>query len=251
MITIEQLQERPLSYSSLKEFAKSPRHYLDYLNRKKETTSAMLFGSMVHCLLLEPAKFNNQFAVMSSIDRRTTAGKEAYAKFVEESAGKDVVMENDYNEAKALADNVLSNPSLAKWIHNCHQREHEFRVGMWGLPIRGFFDGVADDYILEIKTTQDATPDTLMKDFYNRQYHLQAGIYNLVSSKPIKYLIIETKAPYDAYIANASTEYIEKGQKLLSSVLDKFDKCMNENAWNKGYEYHAGEISIDLPPWVK
>jgi hypothetical protein len=113
------------------------------------------------------------------------------------------------------------------------------------------FDGVADDYILEIKTTQDATPDTLMKDFYNRQYHLQAGIYNLVSSKPIKYLIIETKAPYDAYIANASTEYIEKGQKLLSSVLNKFDKCMNENAWNKGYEYHAGEISIDLPPWVK
>lgn len=251
MITIEQLQERPLSYSSLKEFAKSPRHYLDYLNRKKETTPAMLFGSMVHCLLLEPEKFHNDFAVMGSVDRRTKDGKEAYAKFVEEAVGKDVVMENDYNDAKALADNVLSNPKLKQYIDNCHQREHEFRVGMWGLPIRGFFDGVADDYILEIKTTQDATPDTLIKDFYNRQYHLQAGIYNLVSSKPIKYLIIETKAPYDSYIANASTEYIEKGQKLLSSVLDKFDKCMNENAWNKGYEYHAGEISIDLPSWAK
>jgi hypothetical protein len=72
-----------------------------------------------------------------------------------------------------------------------------------------------------------------------------------VSSKPIKYLIIETKAPYDSYIANASTEYIEKGQKLLSSVLEKFDKCMNENAWNKGYEYHSGEICIDLPSWAK
>ena len=251
MITLEQLQERPLSYSSLKEFAKSPRHYLDYLNRKKETTPAMLFGSMVHCLLLEPEKFEKDFAVMGSVDRRTKDGKEAYAKFVEETAGREVVMQNDYNDAKALADNVLSNPKIKQYIDNCHQREHEFRVGMWGLPIRGFFDGVADDYILEIKTTQDATPDTLIKDFYNRQYHLQAGIYNLVSSKPIKYLIIETKAPYDSYIANTSTDYIEKGQKLLSSVLEKFDKCMNENAWDKGYEYHAGEISIYLPSWAK
>jgi hypothetical protein len=251
MITIEQLQERPLSYSSLKEFAKSPRHYLDYLNRKKETTPAMLFGSMVHSLLLEPAKFNDEFAVMGSIDRRTTAGKEAYAKFVEESAGKDVVMENDYNEAKALADNVLSNPSLAPWVKNCHQYEQEFRTELWGLPMRGFFDGVAEDYILEVKTTMDASPDNLMRDFYNRQYHMQAGLYNLVSSKPIKYLIIETRSPYDAYIADATGDYVAKGQDLLTKTIVKFDECMKANGWHNGYEYHHGRISIDLPSWVK
>ena len=251
MITLEQLQERPLSYSSLKEFAKSPRHYLDYLNRKKETTAPMLFGSMVHCLLLEPSKFNEQFAVMGTIDRRTSAGKEAYAKFVEESAGKEVVMENDYNEAKGLADNVLSNPKLAPWIHNCHQYEKEFRAEMWGLPVRGFFDGIAEDYILEVKTTMDASPENLMRDFYNRQYHMQAGLYNLVSNKPIKYLIIETKGPYDAYIADATENYIKKGQELFSDTIVKFNKCMEDNAWTKGYEYHNNNITIDLPSWVK
>lgn len=251
MITLEQLQERPLSYSSLKEFAKSPRHYLDYLNRKKETTAAMLFGSMVHCLLLEPAKFNEQFAVMGTIDKRTTAGKEAYAKFVEESAGKDVVMENDYNDAKALTDNVLSNPSLKQYVDNCHQYEQEFRAEMWGLPVRGFFDGIAEDYILEVKTTQDATPDALMRDFFNRQYHMQAGLYNLVSNKPIKYLVIETKSPYDSYIADATENYIKKGQELFSNTIVKFSECMKHNAWDKGYEYHTGKISIDLPSWVK
>lgn len=251
MITLENLQERPLSYSSLKEFTKSPRHYLDYLNRKKETTAPMLFGSMIHCLLLEPAKFNEQFAVMGTIDRRTTAGKEAYAKFVEESTGKEVVMENDYNDAKALADNVLSNPSLKQYIDNCHKFEHEFRAEMWELPMRGFFDGIAEDYILEVKTTQDATPETLMRDFYNRQYHMQAGLYNLVSNKPIKYLIIETKSPYDSYVADATESYIKKGQEVLSTGLVEFNRCMKENAWHKGYEFYNDNLTIDLPSWVK
>jgi hypothetical protein len=251
MITIEQLQERPLSYSSLKEFAKSPRHYLDYLNRKRETTPAMLFGSMVHCLLLEPSKFNKQFAVMGTIDKRTTAGKEAYAKFVEESVGKDVVMENDYNEAMALADNVLSNTKLAPWIQNCHQYEQEFRHEVRGLPIRGFFDGVAEDYILEVKTTMDASPENLMRDFYNRQYHMQAGIYNIVSDKPIKYLIIETRSPYDAYIADATDNYLKKGHELFSDTITRFNKCMEDNEWHKGYEFNSPYIKIDLPSWVK
>lgn len=251
MITIEQLIERPLSYSSLKEFAKSPRHYLDYLNRKKETTPAMLFGSMVHCLLLEPHKFNTKFAIMPTIDRRTKDGKEAYNKFVEESEGKDVVMDNDYNDAKALTDNVLSNPELRKYINNCHQFEQEFRAEMWGLPVRGFFDGVAQDYILEVKTTMDASPDNLIRDFYNRQYHMQAGLYNMISEKPIKYLIIETKGPYDAYIADATENYIKKGQQLFSDTIVSFSNCMKQGAWTKGYEYHNKEIVIDLPSWAK
>ena len=123
MITLQQLQERPLSYSSLKEFAKSPRHYLDYLNRKKETTPAMQFGSMVHCLLLQPDKFDTQFAIMPTIDKRTKDGKEAYNKFLEEAVGLEVVMENDYNDAKAITDNVLSNASLRNYRSEEHTSE--------------------------------------------------------------------------------------------------------------------------------
>ena len=35
MITREMLEDRPLSFSSLKEFAKSPKHYMDYISRPK------------------------------------------------------------------------------------------------------------------------------------------------------------------------------------------------------------------------
>lgn len=252
MITLQQLQERPLSYSSLKEFAKSPKHYLDYLNRKKETTPAMLFGSMIHCLLLEPFKFDDQFAVMGNIDRRTTEGKKAYNEFVENSAGKDVVTESDYNDAKNIVNNAMSNKEIADAVNNCSAFEQEFRTEIFELPIRGFFDGVADDYILEVKTTNDATPKTIINDFYNRQYHMQAGLYNLVAEKPIKYLIIETKAPYDSYIASPSNDYIENGKNFLLDNIESFKYCMEYNDFNRGYDYHyESPIVIDLPKWAK
>jgi hypothetical protein len=49
--------ESHLSYSSLKAFKKSPIDFINYKMGKKETTDAMLFGSMLHCLVLEPQDF--------------------------------------------------------------------------------------------------------------------------------------------------------------------------------------------------
>ena len=252
MITLEKLQERPLSYSSLKEFAKSPKHYLDYLNRTRETTPAMLFGSMIHCLLLEPFKFDEQFAVIGNVDRRTTEGKKAYADFLDKAAGKDVVSESDYNEAKNIVNNAMTNQDIASAVNGCHSFEQEFRTEIFELPVRGFFDGVADDYILEVKTTNDATPKTIINDFYNRFYHMQAGLYNHVSQKPIKYLIIETKAPYDSYLASPSDDYIENGKNSLFDNIEAFKYCMEYNEFNRGYDYHhESPFIIDLPKWAK
>ena len=252
MITLQTLQERPLSYSSLKEFAKSPKHYLDYLNKTRESTPAMLFGSMIHCLLLEPFKFDEQFAVMGNVDRRTTEGKKAYADFLEKSVGKEVVTESDYNDAKNIVNNVMSNEKTASIVNGCHTFEEEFRADINGLPVRGFFDGVADDYILEVKTTNDGNPKTIINDFYNRFYHMQGGLYNLVSQKPILYLIIETKSPYISYTAYASDEYIDNGKKTFLDNLESFKYCMEYNQFDKGYDYHfEEEIKIDLPKWVK
>ena len=53
-----------LSYSSLKEFAKSPNHFIQYIERKFEASDAMIFGSAVHCAILEPDEFHNRYFVL-------------------------------------------------------------------------------------------------------------------------------------------------------------------------------------------
>lgn len=57
------------SYSSINKLLFSPRmFYNHYVLKQKEdsTDSHLVIGRVLHCLLLEPANFNNQFAVMTS-----------------------------------------------------------------------------------------------------------------------------------------------------------------------------------------
>jgi hypothetical protein len=253
MITLDTLNERPLSYSSLKEFAKSPRHYVEYLRKERKSTPAMVFGSMIHCMLLQPNEFGHQFAVMPNVDKRTKEGKATYEAFVLEAEGKEVVSQDQYDEANNLVNKVISETHIADAIQSCNKFEQEWKAEINGLPFRGFFDGVADDYILEVKTANDASPKTIINDFYNRQYHIQAGLYSQIASKPIKYLIIETTAPYNVILADADTSYVEYGMKQAVEYINKFKECLDNNMFDMGYEFHMkdGQFSINLPSWVK
>ena len=250
MITLENLQERPLSYSSLKEFAKSPRHYISYLNKERKSTPAMEFGSLVHCLLLQPEEFALNYMIAPNLDRRTKDGKAEYEKFLEASNGKTVVSADDYNNAYDLVANAKENQVISDAVMGCKSFESEWRAEIGGLPVRGFFDGEADDYILEVKTSNDAEPRTLINDFYKRMYHVQAGLYNLVSEKPIKYIILETTAPYNSYIAMATDKYVSAGRKRALDLIEGFKYCMENGEFHKGYEHYHGSISIDLPHWA-
>ncbi len=252
MITLEKLNERPLSYSSLKEFSKSPAHYIEYLRKEFKPTPAMALGSLVHCLLLQPNELGKQFFVMPNIDKRTKEGKAKYEEAVEASKGKQIVTESDYEDANNLVNKVLSEGHIANAIQQCFRFEHEWKQEIYGLPFRGFFDGEAYDYILEVKTASDANPKTIINDFFNRSYHIQGGLYSMVSNKPVKYLIIETTAPYNVVLADATEDYIQYGIKEVERLSASFLECMNNHMFNMGYDYFTeGNMEIGLPSWLK
>lgn len=252
-IDLEFIQNRPLSYSSIKEFAKSPRHYVHYALAKREPSKAMDLGSLIHCLIMYPSKFNNMFIVSPNVDRRTKEGKATWEEFISTSNGKIVVTEEELSEAMLMTDSVMSSKIIKQTVTDCNSFEQEFRYDISGLPFRGFVDGVKEgEYILEIKTMNDASPSNVTREFYNRKYHIQAGLYNLVHKLPVKYLIVETKAPYNYMLVDATDRYIKKGQEELMDLVDKFSVCMDLDAFNAGYGFmEFDEFSIDLPSWVK
>ncbi len=112
MITQEFLSQRPLSYSSIKEFAKSPAHYIQYINSKKEPSKEMNLGSLLHCMLLYSQQFTEMFAVAPDVDRRTKDGKAAWEQFVADAGDKIVVTGEDVDTANEIASRVFSNFSL-------------------------------------------------------------------------------------------------------------------------------------------
>ena len=59
-----------LSYSALTQFKKSPNHLLAYWEGKQKRTDAMLFGSLIHKIILEPETFDFEYVVYQGKARR-------------------------------------------------------------------------------------------------------------------------------------------------------------------------------------
>lgn len=251
-ITLQTLQERPLSYSSLKEFAKSPRHYVNYITAKREPSKEMNFGTLIHTMLMYPGTFADVFAVCPDVDKRTKDGKQQWEAFVEASQGKTVITESDLSEANSIVDMALSSSQVKDALASCHSYELEFLTHKMDLPLRGFVDGLSDKFILEVKTMSDASPQNITKEFYNRKYHLQAAIYNMIHGLPVKYIILETKAPYNFIVADATDEYINKGMEELDWLIKRFKLCMDMDAFTSGYQFNLDNVfTVGLPSWIK
>jgi hypothetical protein len=251
MITIEALHERPLSFSSLKEFSKSPRHYLDYITKPRTPpTDAMKLGSLIHCMLLRPELFNDEFAIAPEINKRTNAGKEEWAVFCALNSTKTVVTNDDYEHARRITDGVLTSDDIKYVIQNCYDFEQEWSMDMDDLPFRGFYDGISSEYILEVKTIADGSPKNVVSDFYKRKYHLQAALYAMSSGKDIYYLVVETSQPFLSYVAPATQNYIKKGAEEIGFLTENFKKCLKTGDFTGGYNYYK-EIVIDVPSYVE
>jgi exodeoxyribonuclease VIII len=89
-----------ISKSHLDLIARSPLHYwARFLDPKRvipEPTPAMRIGSAVHTHVLELDKWDTEYTVApDGLDRRTKAGKEAWAAFEAESANGRTVLSRD------------------------------------------------------------------------------------------------------------------------------------------------------------
>jgi len=73
--------------SDLKLFARTPAH-ARYAMTHPEQTSAMILGSATHCAILEPHEFAMRYVEAPKLDRRTNAGKAAWAQFLAEDADR-------------------------------------------------------------------------------------------------------------------------------------------------------------------
>ena len=104
-----------ISASGLKLFMRSPAHYyaayLDPNRVEHQPTAAMKLGTATHCAILEPERFNAEYVAMpEGLDRRTTAGKQAYADLM--ASGTEILAADDMasvmNMASTFRDNDIS-----------------------------------------------------------------------------------------------------------------------------------------------
>jgi hypothetical protein len=133
--------------------------------------------------------------------------------------GGQIITKKEYNEARRIADALLRNEHVLGYIQGC-QFEVPAIGTIEGVPFRAKADILGDNFIADLKTTQDlrAWPFSARKYCYD----MQAYIYTRIFGVPIdKFIFIAVdKASLDIGIYTVSPEFVAIGEQKAHEAIE-------------------------------
>lgn len=239
--------EDHLSYSSISAFRQSPSRFIDYKLGVKEETDAMLYGSMLHCLILEPEDFFNRYHIIEDGDicaqiggakpRATKEYKEWYQVATQEAGKKEIVETADYHAAQVAAYNVRTNRASAKILSMVTEKEKPLDWEFKNFKFKGFIDGDGDKILLDLKTCTDASPAKFQREIISRKYYLQAAMYLCGLGTHKDCYIIAMDRNNGVSVHKLESKLIEQGAIEYNNILDKFNHCILTDAFDQSHDF--------------
>ena len=247
-----------ISKSSLDKFAKSPAHYLYSKNNPTQPTPAMQMGTLIHTAILDPSELLNRYAVAVNCDRRTKEGKEIWASFLESSKGKQVITQDEYELVTNMRETLFANPKIKHLLDGAEVEQSYFWVDKkTGLLCKCRPDAVNMGYLIDIKSTTDASPEAFAVSAYNFRYHNQSAWYldgyaEVTGEQPKGFIFIavEKTAPFQSAIYIADDLFVEAGRQENNMLLSKFAECVQTDSWHGYGGKDDMPITLNLPYWA-
>jgi exodeoxyribonuclease VIII len=234
--------------SAAKHILTSPAHYQAYIHTPQEETKALRFGTFVHSAVLEPHTLDDLYATAPDCDRRTKEGKAAWAEFATANAGKTIL---DAEES-AIGHLVASSArfALKRLGVEFDATEVMYHVDYNGVPLKAAIDGVAGDYLWDIKTTDDASPSGMLKAIRNYRYNLQAYWYRLVyelatGRRPLgfRFLFVEKEPPFACAVCEVGPELMSWAIADFEKAVTLYKECTASRVW-PGYPEEIQVIDV-------
>lgn len=256
-----------ISKSGLDRLAISPEHYQAYLMEPREETAAMKVGTAVHMAVLEPERFKATYApfddseICASIGgakpRATTKYKEWLEGYKAANAGLILLDGADYKYIYDIVDSVLLRETPCKILSANGAAEHSF---FWTDPETGVEckcrpDYLRDDgYIIDLKTTEDASPWGFERSAEKYRYWVQAAFYKQgveavtgIEVKGFVFIAVEKKPPYAVACYAADEAMIAAGDEEVRRCLAIYKACDEANDWPG---YPDGIMPLSRPAWA-
>jgi hypothetical protein len=281
----------------------------------KKDSAAFALGHAVHCLALEPEKFEERFVVVEKvlsanstagqiaafvldertagqelpwiakpegINRRTKAGQAEWDEFVSDCALKDLKIVDDSDFARAMdyvdlvegrtvldeqayADAVAcvqalnNHPEFAAIMEQPRRVEVPFEFELFGHRFKAKPDAIIDSMklILDIKTTDDASPHRWQWSAVDYGYHRQQYIYREALHKAksewyrFVFAVVEKPKPSTRGIPPTVALYelddatMEMGEQDTWRLVQDYEDRTANGWWQQPYS--SGIVPLRLP----
>lgn len=239
-------------------------HYLDPNRVWQEQTAALAFGSALHVAVFEPQDFTKRFVIAPEINRRTDKGKEQYADFLAMNKGKTIIDAETHLHVQKMRERVYEHPSAAvllesgiaeKVFHwNWEGNDDDGNPIMVHCKIKP--DWLAHNgFVVDLKSTEDASPLGFGKSVWNYRYHVQGAFYDDGMAycndgefpRGFIFIAVEKKPPYAVALYYLTKEHLEIGRREYQADLRVYHRCLLTNEWPA---YGDGINPVQLPSWA-
>ena len=238
-------------------YSKSLMHWA---GQEYKESPVLEMGKAVHSLILE---YEKEGVMRGPARRGTNAWKEA--KELAEKQGKIILTEKDYDTALEIAESALFNSDFLRSKVSAKNFISEAsiftRCKKTGMLIKCRPDGLlvpksnkGKGEIIDIKTTQDASPEGFERELRKYNYDLQIAFYlhtmrcaNLPCSE--MYLVaIEKTPPYAVGVHVLSEIYIKHAEKRMFQTLE----CLKHAEEHQNFRTGWPEVNqVHLPHWME
>lgn len=243
-----------LSFSALKEFAKSPKHFYKYKTDKK-TTDAMNQGKMFHMAILEPEKFKSEYWVLDDSEkvveigggnpRLTTKYKEWKAEQQKANEGRELIKKEDYDLYLAMGEYLGQCSATKDLMAGLTEKEYPFEFVQDDFLITGRIDGKrGEEYAIDLKKIADASFKKCKWAVIDMLYDRQGAIYSHATKVKAYYLIF-IDGECNVTVIKLTEETLQKSFGEFSISLREFRRCAEEDLFYSSYEfYNNGFIEL-------
>lgn len=233
-----------------------------------EDSEAILFGRLVHTVILEPHRLD-EYAVLNAEvigvkkdgtpavnPKNTDAWKDAV--FAAKRDGLTVIDGHTLAHAQAMAAAVQNHPEAGRLLAAATDHEvSAYADHPTGARVRARIDLVLPTSLADIKTCRTADPAEFDRVMHGLMYHVSAANYldiaraNGIPAERFDLICVEKEptpgGDYRVSVLEIHEDAIEKGRELMAEA------CSRWLANGKRIDlphYGDGRHTVDLPPWA-
>lgn len=237
----------PVRFTRLKEFAKSPAHYL-WAVRNDTDKACYRNGRALHSMWLGGKR-------IVVYDGKRDKRVKAYQEFLEENKDAEILSAKEREIVVRMHDALMRN----EYAMQLHRRSrHEMRIDwdIMGRACQSTLDGIGrwERLIFDLKMCRTSRPGWFDKSALGLHYHAQLAFYQAAatwldakwagSPGPAFVIAVENQPPYNVTVFELTERALEQGRAACHSWLEQLLACESTNHW-PGYAERI--VPLDAP----
>ena len=238
-----------ISKSGLDLIRQSPAEYITRKRHPKPPTPAMMLGTALHGLILEPETFEAQFVADKYAGSQTKEAKAWREQMFADGinvvhTAKDPGFwdRDDWRAIHAMRDAVYAHPIASILLdhdqgiaeRSVYWIDHETRKLC---KCRPDFHNQAHNLIVDLKSTEDASYSGFGQSVAKWRYHVQDAFYRDgmhaigETVAGFVFVAVEKNPPYGVAVYRLGVEEVRVGRLQYQSDLMRYKQCHDTDTW--------------------